>query len=69
MKLKRAEKIWLISVIIFFFLYNLPFFPAYYHPKATIIHMILTIIPLWTVVYFGLFKMCRIFKLKKKEGE
>ena len=31
MKLSRLEKIWLISVIIFYFLYNLPFFPPYHH--------------------------------------
>lgn len=69
MKLSKLEKIWLISVIIFYFLYNLPFFPSYYHSKATILHMILTIIPLWTAVYFGLFKVCKKQKLKKRKGD
>ncbi len=69
MKLSRLEKIWLISVIIFYFLYNLPFFPPYHHSKATVIHMLLTIIPLWTAVYFGLIRICRKQKLKKREGD
>lgn len=65
MKLTKAEKIWLTFVIIFFFLYNMPFFPAYNHSRATIIHALLTIAPLWFCVYLGLVRMCRKFKLKK----
>ena len=62
MNLKKAEKIWLLAVAIFFFLYNLPFFPAYHHPRATILHAIFTLIPLWITIYWGLFKICRIYK-------
>lgn len=65
MKLTKAEKIWLTFVIIFFFLYNMPFFPPYNHPRATTIHALLTIAPLWFCVYLGLARMCRKFKLKK----
>lgn len=68
MKLSRLEKIWLISVIIFYFLYNLPFFPPYHHSKATVIHMLLTIIPLWTAVYFGLIRICLQTETEKKRG-
>ena len=45
------------------------FFPPYHHSKATVIHMLLTIIPLWTAVYFGLIRICRKQKLKKREGD
>lgn len=68
-KLKKNEKIWLISVIIFFFLYNMPFFPAYHHSRATVIHMLLTVIPLWISVYIGLIRICRNQKLKKKQED
>lgn len=66
MKLTKPEKIWLICVIVFFFLYNMPFFPAYNHSKATIIHALLTVAPLWFCVYFGLVRICRKFKLKRE---
>ncbi len=59
MKLTKAEKIWLSVVVIFYILYNLPFFPKYYMPKAAIIHMLVTIIPLWVAIYIGFFKICR----------
>lgn len=59
MKLTKAEKIWIAVVVIFYFLYNLPFFPKYYMPKAAILHMIITVIPLWIAIYIGFFKICR----------
>lgn len=59
MKLTKAEKIWIAVVVIFYILYNLPFFPKYYMPKATIVHAIVTIIPLWVAIYVGFFKICR----------
>lgn len=68
MKLTKPEKIWLTFVIIFFFLYNMPFFPAYGRSKATVIHAVLTIAPLWFCVYFGLVRICRKFKLKKGDA-
>ena len=69
MKLTKAEKIWLAVVVIFYILYNLPFFPKYYMPKATIIHMLITIIPLWIAIYIGFFKICRGKKNKNKEDK
>lgn len=69
MKLTRAEKIWLTVVVIFYILYNLPFFPKYYMAKAAILHMVITIIPLWIAIYIGFFKVCHgKKKTKEKEG-
>lgn len=64
MKLTKAEKIWLAAVIIFYACYNLPFVPAYGHAKATLIHGLITLIPLWIAVYIGLVKVCRIYRLR-----
>lgn len=69
MKLTRAEKIWLTMIVIFYILYNLPFFPKYYMAKATILHMVITIIPLWIAIYIGFFKVCRGKKKTKKTKE
>lgn len=71
MKLTKTEKIWLLAVIIFYICYNLPFVPAYHHPRATLIHGVITLIPLWISIYIGLIKICRIYKLRdnKKEKE
>ena len=69
MKLTKAEKIWLAVVVIFYILYNLPFFPKYYMPKATILHMVITIIPLWIAIYIGFFKICRGKKKEFKASE
>ena len=64
MKLKKSEKIWLALVIIFYVLYNLPFFPAYGSSKTTLIHAVLTLIPLWVAVYVGLAKSFRDYPLR-----
>ena len=73
MKITKTEKIWLGAVILFYILYNLPFVPAYGHAKATILHAIITLIPLWVAIYVGLVKVCRIYRLRdddaKKEKE
>lgn len=68
MKLTKAEKIWIAVVVIFYILYNLPFFPKYYMPKAAILHMIITIIPLWIAIYVGFFKICRGKKRNANRG-
>ena len=61
MKFSKAEKIWLAAVVIFYVLYNLPFFPAYLDPEGTLIHAALTLIPLWIAVYIGLFKVSKSY--------
>ena len=63
-KLRKTEIIWLISVILFFVFYNLPFVPPYGNPVAAIVHGILTLVPLWLSVYIGFFKICKLFKIK-----
>lgn len=65
MKLKTSEKIWLSLVVIFYILYNLPFFPAYGNSKGALIHALLTLIPLWIAVYVGLAKSFKDYPLKK----
>lgn len=65
MKLTKTEKIWLTAVVVLYILYNLPGFPAYGNAKAAIIHGLMTLIPLWIVVYIGFFKVCKIYRLKK----
>ena len=64
MKITKTEKIWLAVVIIFYVCYNLPFVPEYNNAPAAIIHGMITLIPLWIAIYVGLFKVCRIYKLK-----
>lgn len=61
---KKTEKIWLGLVILFYVLYNLPGVPAYGDSKGAIIHGLLTIVPLWIVVYWGLFKLNNQRKLR-----
>lgn len=64
MKITKAEKIWLAAVVIFYVCYNLPFVPAYGNAQGTIIHGLITLIPLWIAIYVGLFKVCKIYKIK-----
>lgn len=65
MKITRAEKIWLGLIILFYALYNIPFFPAYGDAAGLIIHGALTIIPLWIVVFVGYPYINRIYKPKE----
>lgn len=67
MKFTKNEKIWLALTVFFFVMYNMPFLPAYNHPKATLIHALLTLVPLWITVYIGLFKVSSSYKEKKKD--
>ena len=64
MKITKAEKIWLTAVILFYVGYNLPFVPAYGHAKATLIHALITLVPLWISIYVGLVQVCRIYRIK-----
>lgn len=67
-KLRKTEIVWLVSVILFYVLYNLPFVPPYGNSTAAIVHGILTLIPLWISVYIGFFKICKIFKIKEDQS-
>lgn len=69
MKITKTEKIWLTVVIVFYILYNLPFVPVYHNSLGTLIHGAITLIPLWIAVYVGLFKVCKIYKLKEDEED
>lgn len=69
MKFTKAEKVWLITVILFYVLYNLPFVPAYDSAIGTLIHGLLTLIPLWISVYVGLFKVLSQEKQNEQKKE
>lgn len=69
MKLTKTEKIWLGIVLFFYICYNLPFVPAYGHEKATLIHALITLIPLWVSIYVGLFKVWKIYRLRDHNEE
>lgn len=61
MKFTKTEKCWLFAVVLFYALYNLPFVPAYDSPVGTIVHGLITLIPLWISVYVGLFKVSKYY--------
>jgi hypothetical protein len=73
MKLTKTEKIWLAVVVIFYALYNLPGVPPYYEPVPTMIHALLTVVPIWISVYIGLAKVYKVYQLRdntdKKEDK
>lgn len=72
MKFTKAEKVWLIVVVLFYVLYNLPMVPSYDSPAGTLVHALLTLVPLWVSVYIGLFKVARTYDTcnsKEKGGE
>ena len=56
---RKTEKWWLGLAILFFALYNIPGFPPYGDPIIAIWHGVFTIIPLWIVTYWGLFKLIK----------
>lgn len=68
MKMTKTEKIWLITVIVLYVCYNLPFVPAYNNAVGTLIHAAITLIPLWIAIYVGLVKVCRIYKIKEQNN-
>ena len=65
MKITKTEKIWLALTVIFYVLYNFPGIPGYYDAKGLIVHALLTVLPLWIVVYVGLIRVLRKYRLKK----
>ncbi|MCC8152254.1 MAG: hypothetical protein LIO96_12610 [Lachnospiraceae bacterium] len=67
MKITKTEKIWLAAVIIFYICYNLPFVPPYGLAKATLIHALITLVPLWIAIYVGLVKVCRIYRIRDQK--
>ena len=64
MKVTKTEKIWLILTVIFYILYNLPGVPPYGEAIPTLIHGLLTVVPIWIIVYVGLVRVYRIYKLR-----
>ncbi|MGB4504101.1 MAG: hypothetical protein WBI44_04320 [Syntrophaceticus sp.] len=62
---KKTEKWWLALVVLFYVLYNLPGVPPYGNARAAIIHGALTIIPLWIVIYGGMFILHKQRRLKE----
>lgn len=67
MKFTKTEKFWLLAVVLFYVLYNLPFVPGYDNPVGTLVHGILTLIPLWISVYVGLVKVSGRKKEKSED--
>ena len=67
MKMTKVEKVWFILVVLFYVLYNLPGVPPYYEAVPTMIHTLLTVVPLWIIVYIGLARVYKTYKLKDDE--
>lgn len=67
MKVTKTEKVWLFLVVLFYVLYNIPGVPKYGSTKGALMHGALTIIPLWVIIYFGMFKVFKKLKLKDKQ--
>lgn len=61
---KKTEKWWLILVVFFYLLYNLPGIPPYGDSIGALWHGALTLIPLWIIVYVGLFRLNSQRRLK-----
>lgn len=62
---KKTEKWWLGLTVLFYALYNFPGFPAYGDSNTAIWHGLLTVLPLWIVVYGGMIKLNSQRKLRK----
>lgn len=56
---RKTEKWWLGLTVLFYALYNIPGFPPYGDPVTAIWHGVFTVIPLWIVIYWGLFKVIK----------
>lgn len=67
MKVTKTEKIWLIATVVFYVLYNLPGVPPYGQAVPTIVHGLLTVLPLWIIVYIGLSKVYKIYALREDD--
>lgn len=69
MTFTKTEIRWLIAVVVFYVLYNLPFVPSYESPIGTLVHALLTLIPLWISVYVGLIKVSRSYDSMDNKNE
>ncbi len=69
MKVTKTEKIWLAVVVVFYLLYNLPGVPPYGQAIPTIIHGVLTVVPIWIIVYIGLARVYKIYKLRDENDK
>lgn len=67
MKLTKTEKIWMIVTTVLYILYNLPGVPPYGEAVPTLVHAALTVLPLWIVVYIGLSRVYKIYKLREDD--
>lgn len=67
MKISTTEKRWLLAVLLFYVLYNLPFVPRYGDARGLLIHAALTLVPLWASIYVGLVRVFRSRRLRSKE--
>lgn len=67
MKVTKTEKIWLLIVTVLYLLYNLPGVPPYNEAVPTLVHGALTILPIWVVIYVGMSKVYKIYKLRDED--
>lgn len=69
MRITKAEKIWLFLTVLFYVLYNLPGVPPYGAKIPAMVHALLTVLPLWIVVFAGTAKIFKIYELKEPQKE
>lgn len=67
MKITRTEKRWLLAVLLFYVLYNLPFVPRYGDARGLLVHAVLTLVPLWASIYVGLVQVFRCRRLREEK--
>lgn len=67
MKITKTEKIWILLTAIFYVLYNLPGVPPYGEKVPAMVHALLTVLPLWIVVFIGTSRVFKIYQLKDDE--
>lgn len=65
--MRKSEKVWLSLTLIFFALYNIPGIPAMGDAKGMFIHAFLTLVPIWLIAYFGMYKVYKDKKLRQPE--
>lgn len=68
-KRRKKELLWLIGVVLFYVLYNLPMVPKYGDAKGMIIHALVTLVPLWIIVYAGFFAVCKAMPIKDEDSD
>lgn len=67
MKVTKIEKIWIVLVVLFYIAYNFPGIPALRDSTGMFIHAVLTVVPIWILVYWGMIKVYKQYKLKQGE--